>query len=88
MKMRSVMNRQRNILFLVVGCVFLWISGTHGALPLDRVEHIVTENQDFTVDYGQFDGNRICTWTSNVGDWVSYRATSYPGMEWPKGTGI
>lgn len=82
------MNRQRNILILVVGCVFLWISGTHGALPLDRAEHIVTENQDFTVDYGQFDGNRICTWTSNVGDWVSYRATSYPGMEWPKGSGI
>ncbi|BFN37188.1 hypothetical protein FMIA91_10670 [Fidelibacter multiformis] len=57
-------------------------------MPLDRAEHIVTENQDFTVDYGQFDGNRICTWTSNVGDWVSYRATSYPGMEWPKGSEI
>ena len=82
------MNRQRNILILVVMSVFLWISVMHGAMPLDGTDRFVTEAQDFTVDYGQFDGNRICTWTSNVGDWVSFRATSYPGMEWPKGSGI
>lgn len=81
------MNRQRNILILVVMSVFLWISVMHGAMPLDGTDRFVTEAQDFTVDYGQFDGNRICTWTSNVGDWVSFRATS-PGMEWPKGSGI
>jgi len=82
------MNRQRNILILVVMSVFLWISVMHGAMPLDGTDRFVTEAQDFPVDYGQFDGNRICTWTSNVGDWVSFRATSYPGMEWPKGSGI
>ncbi|RKY50655.1 MAG: hypothetical protein DRP86_03230, partial [Candidatus Neomarinimicrobiota bacterium] len=82
------MNKQRNILILVVMSVFLWISVMHGAMPLDGTDRFVTEAQDFIVDYGQFDGNRICTWTSNVGDWVSFRATSYPGMEWPKGSGI
>ncbi len=85
--MRSVVNRQRNILFLVVGSVFLWISGTYGALPLDRANHFVTETQDFTVDYGQFDGNRIAAWTGNTGEWISCNVTSNAGLEWPKNSG-
>jgi hypothetical protein len=39
------------------------------------------------VDYQQFDGNQIKTWTSNRGEWVSCEANREAGLEWPKNSG-
>lgn len=73
------------ILFIL--SIFLCLSITYGAKNKDRMIGKPVGEGTYTVGYQQFDGNRISSWTSNAGDWVTYTVTGTSGMEWPKDSG-
>lgn len=75
-------------LFMLMTCWFLVVSLF--SIILGQEMNLKKECDLFEsalVDYQQFDGNQIRTWTSNQGDWVVWdQTTSQSGLEWPKGS--
>ena len=82
--MKQIMNHRRLalgvILLLVFGLVTADGGDRKGKKPVTRL------GKTATLEYRNFDGNRINSIMGNNGQYVSQVVTGNSGMEWPKGT--